>query len=184
MAYDEKRKTIVLFGGLTNLFPGGQVALGDTWEWDGKSWTRLNVTGPEPRWGHKMVYEKSTGTILLFGGYDGKKYYDDTWIWNGNMATWEKVAPVTIPIARCHHGLACDTARDCVLMFGGLSASDTPLNDLWEWNGANWTLLTAQTPPKPRYDHGFVYDPVRSKSFLYGGFDGKGFFGDSWELTV
>ena len=183
MAYDEKRKTIVLFGGMTVRFPGSQIALGDTWEWDGSAWSRLNVNGPEPRWGHKMVYDQSTGIILLFGGYDGKRYFDDTWIWNGNTARWSKVAPGTSPSARCHHGLTCDTARGTVLMFGGLSATKTPLNDLWEWNGSKWTLLMAETPPKPRYDHGFAYDPGRNKSLLYGGFDGKEFFQDSWEFT-
>jgi len=183
MAYDEKRQTIVLFGGMTIKFPAGQIALGDTWEWDGQSWSRIFVKGPEPRWGHKMVYDQSNGNILLFGGNDGKKYFDDTWIWNGNTAEWSKVTPGTIPGARCFHSLTCDTVRGRILMFGGLSASETPLRDLWEWNGTEWTLLMAEAPPKPRYNSGFVYDPRRNKSLLFGGFDGKEFFRDSWEFT-
>lgn len=36
IAYDAKRKKVVLFGGLTNL-----EAVNDTWLWDGKSWKQV-----------------------------------------------------------------------------------------------------------------------------------------------
>ena len=183
MVYDEKRKTLVLFGGLTVMFPAVQIPLGDTWEWNGLAWSRLNVKGPEPRWGHQMAYDHSMGTILLFGGYDGKKFYDDTWIWKGNEASWEKVSVESAPSARYNHAMTCDILRGRIMMFGGLSESKIPLNDLWEWNGSTWTILMEQAPPKPRYNHGFVYDIKRNKSILFGGYDGKEHFQDTWEFA-
>jgi len=184
MEYDEKRKTVILFGGLTIKIPGGQIALGDTWEWNGSSWSQLHVEGPDPRWGHKMVYDQNMGTIVLFGGTNGTTYFDDTWIWEGHTGSWAKVSSRANPSARCYHGMIYDTFSRKALLFGGLSADKLPLNDLWEWNGKEWILLMEQAPPKPRYNHGFAYDIKRNKSILFGGTDGKGFFRDTWELEL
>jgi hypothetical protein len=182
MGYDEKRKTVILFGGLTIKVPGGQIALGDTWEWNGSGWSQLHVEGPDPRWGHKMVFDYNMGAIVLFGGNNGKTILDDTWIWEGSSASWRKMSPEIHPSARSNYGMVYDSMRGRVLMFGGLSADKLPLNDLWEWDGKEWILIMEQAPPKPRYNHGFAYDTKRHKSVLYGGTDGKEFFRDTWEF--
>ncbi|MHC1733932.1 MAG: kelch repeat-containing protein [Bacteroidales bacterium] len=182
MGYDEKRKTVILFGGLTIKVPGGQIALGDTWEWNGSGWSQLHVEGPDPRWGHKMVFDYNMGAIVLFGGNNGKTILDDTWIWEGSSASWRKMSPEIHPSARSNYGMVYDSMRGRDLMFGGLSADKLPLNDLWEWDGKEWILIMEQAPPKPRYNHGFAYDTKRHKSVLYGGTDGKEFFRDTWEF--
>jgi Galactose oxidase, central domain len=47
---------IVLFGGTTPPGDGGSaVTLGDTWEWDGTTWTKLSIAGPSARFGHAMA---------------------------------------------------------------------------------------------------------------------------------
>jgi len=184
LAYDEKRKTVILFGGLTITIPGGQMALSDTWEWTSSGWSELHVDGPDPRWGHKMVYDQRMGVIVLFGGTNGTTYFDDTWLWEGHTGSWTKVSSRAYPSARCNHGMVYDAFSRKVLIFGGLSAGKLPLNDLWEWNGAEWVLLMNLAPPKPRYNHGFAYDAKRKKSILYGGTDGNDFFRDTWELVV
>ena len=43
-AYDAKRGMLVVFGG-----SGPDGYFGDTWGWDGSTWTRLAETGPAPR---------------------------------------------------------------------------------------------------------------------------------------
>lgn len=182
MEYDEKRKTVIMFGGLTIKMPGGQIALGDTWEWNGSGWSQLHVDGPDPRWGHKMVYDQYMGAIILFGGNNGKTILGDTWIWEGSSAGWRKVSSKSNPSARSNHGMIYDSLRRRVLMFGGLSADKVPLNDLWDWNGQEWILMMEQAPPKPRYNHGFAYDTKRHKCVLFGGTDGKEFFRDTWEF--
>jgi hypothetical protein len=49
--------TVVLFGGDTSngLGDGTITYFGDTWTWDGASWTQHNVPGPSPRMGALMV---------------------------------------------------------------------------------------------------------------------------------
>jgi hypothetical protein len=47
---------VVLFGGSTiGGGPGDNGALGDTWVWDGASWTQRDVSGPSPRSGAVMA---------------------------------------------------------------------------------------------------------------------------------
>jgi hypothetical protein len=189
MIFDEKRKSIILFGGSTMKLEFGkftkamQVAFGDTWEFAGNEWTKLQVKSPDPRWGHKMVYDEKNGVIVLIGGCDGSNYFSDTWLWEGNTATWSKIATENMPSARCSHAMTYDRVSKKVLLFGGKTQSGDPLNDLWEWDGSDWKLLMEHAPPKPRYDHGFVYDEKRNKTILFGGYDGKDYFQDTWELS-
>jgi hypothetical protein len=78
MAYDSDRQVVVLFGG-QNGFPFGQGVLGDTWEYDGSSWTQVPITGPSSRTFVKMVYDPSRQRMVLFGGYNGTTTVNDTW---------------------------------------------------------------------------------------------------------
>lgn len=188
MAYDGKRETIMLFGGYT-IAPGvhstlkSTIVSGETWEFNGSAWEKFHVKGPEPRCGHQMVYDEGNGVIVLFGGHSESNFFNDTWIWEGNTATWSKIASENMPSARCSHAMTYDRVRKKVLLFGGQSDSKVPLNDLWEWDENDWKLLIEHAPPKPRYNHGFVYDEKRNKSILFGGFDGKEWFQDTWEFT-
>jgi hypothetical protein len=185
MAFDEKRNSIILFvNKFTYSFYNGPNNIGETWEWNGLIWSLLQVDGSEPRWGHKMVYDENTGKILLYGGQGSKnELFDDTWLWNGTTATWSKVNTSNSPLARSNHAMTYDSMRKKVLLFGGKTESDVPLNDLWEWDGSDWKLLMEHAPPKPRYDHGLVYDKKRNKTILFGGYDGKDYFQDTWEFT-
>lgn len=78
--FDPVRGRTVLFGGYT--VGAGLSFLGDTWEWDGLTWTPLTAAGPSPRFAkNQMCYDSSRGEIILFGGgrmSDGTDYAD-TW---------------------------------------------------------------------------------------------------------
>ncbi len=78
MAYDTDHARTVLFGG-QSAFPFGQGVLGDTWTYDGTSWTELPIPGPSARSFVKMVYDSNRKRLVLFGGWDGTQMVDDTW---------------------------------------------------------------------------------------------------------
>ena len=64
MAYDAATGTIVLFSG-----DGTLGVLGDTWTWDGSTWTKqAPAASPPARSGASMAYDAATGTVVLFGG--------------------------------------------------------------------------------------------------------------------
>jgi len=145
LAYDTVRDRIVLFGGAYLVghtvyhtgspFSSGYdttdytyTALSDTWEWDGKKWTRVCDTGPGPRGGYGMAYNDES--VLLFGGYDGGKVFGDTWEWDGKH--WTQIQDIG-PSLRTELGVAYDTNRKRTVLFGGVQLNPvTKFGDTWE----------------------------------------------------
>ena len=79
MAYDAATRNVVLFGGTAR-----HGALGDTWTWDGSTWTKqAPKTSPPARFGASMAYDAATGNVVLFGGLNGAgvRPLNDTWTW-------------------------------------------------------------------------------------------------------
>lgn len=75
MAYDSRRGVTVLFGGV-----GRAGELGDTWEWNGSTWTQVATTGPSRRANYGMVYDSTRGVTVLFGGATvGQHANRETW---------------------------------------------------------------------------------------------------------
>lgn len=195
MAFDTTRGTVILFGGTTTLGFNGE-----TWEWNGTAgtWTKLTpVTSPSARTGQAMVTYVRGGVnkILMFGGAGSSVFvgYDTTWEWDGaGLGNWFNRTPVSggIPDTRGSPGLAWDTDRQRVMMYGGYDylsgAAPYDRNDLWEWNPSllTWTLRTIASPPPLRTNpFGFVYDLARRKVLLWGGMDRSPFnpMADVWE---
>ena len=131
MAYDAATGTVVLFGGYTRT-AGGIVTFGDTWTWDGSTWTkRAPVSSPPARSGASMAYDAATGTVVLFGGHDLRvNPLDETWTWDGS--TWTKQAPVSHPTARYDTDSTYDAASGSVVLFGGIGNNGVP-GDTWTW---------------------------------------------------
>jgi hypothetical protein len=71
MAFDRARGTIVLFGGENHSLGKTLMGVaGETWEWDGNTWTQLFPSNsPTPRYGHTMAFD-ANDNALVFGGFD------------------------------------------------------------------------------------------------------------------
>jgi len=161
MAFDPRRRRIVMFGGLyqqpiiSEHFPPGR--LGDTWEYDGMQWSQRSNVGPSPRSGAAMTYDPVLQRVLLYGG---NAYYNalsnETWAWDGASWTMLNVAG---PPARQGPSQAYDTARNRWVIFGGGNLT-THLGDLWEWDSVAWTQRTPAVSPPP-LGQGMAYDAVR-----------------------
>jgi hypothetical protein len=61
MAYDPVRNKIILFGGA----PTRTEMLGDTWEWDGSKWQKLQVSGPTLRAYAAMAFDAKHKKIIM-----------------------------------------------------------------------------------------------------------------------
>ncbi len=168
MAYDSERGVIVLFGG--NAKDPLDNYMGDTWEWEGNSWTeKLPLLSPSARAMHAMAYDAANGVVVLFGGWDGGGFLDDTWLWNGTQ--WSQVCDqprCDRPSARQSHKMVYDSVRGVVVLYGGHNAGIT-LGDTWEWNGATWTERFPAGSPSTRHVHAMSYDCSRGVVVLYGG---------------
>ncbi len=87
MAYDEKRGVTVLFGGVSN----GE-RLSDTWEWDGKSWKKMNsFNDPSARSGHEMIYDQVREKVVIYGGYGNDIFNNDAWEWDGRKLDLDRI---------------------------------------------------------------------------------------------
>ena len=191
MVFDSVRKKFVLFGGCT--IAGDSLA--DIWEWDPVTgvFTDRSSQGPSARCQQAMVFEKSTGNVLAFGGGLGDPTaldaypqstgisvaFGDTWEWNPVAGTWKKAAPAVAPSARYGSAMVWDATRSRAVLFGGMEKAQAGLNgipkqDIWEWDPTTsaWTNRTiAGNKPSPRYGHAMAYDPVASTTVLVGGWD-------------
>ena len=145
LGFDRKRERVVLFGG--SELSGAIQELGDTWEWDGTSWTQHAVNGPPARVFASFAYDPSRKRLVLFGGTDGDTDYADVWTWDG--ATWVAVTPAsgTAPNGRSRMAWAWNPLRNRMLMFGGFSGLSGATDDAWEWNGVGWREIDAEFRP-------------------------------------
>jgi hypothetical protein len=188
MAYDAATGTVVLFGGTRPSQTGGAPQIyGDTWTWNGTTWTQQHpATSPPARYGATMAYDAATGDVVLFGG-NGNANLDDTWTWNGT--TWTQQHPATSPPTRLVASMAYDAATGDVVLFGGDSPTTETgrLDDTWTWNGTNWTEQAPATHPSARFGAAMTYDAATGNVVLFGGAGPAGkapgtdcVFGDTW----
>jgi hypothetical protein len=102
VAYDGANRTVVLFGGdIRNGDGGFGIYLGDTWTWDGVTWTeQFPASAPAARATSCIAYDPNLGRVVLFGGsrdFDSGQGLNDTWTWNGK--TWTEMFPDARPPA-------------------------------------------------------------------------------------
>ncbi|MFY9343405.1 MAG: kelch repeat-containing protein [Planctomycetota bacterium] len=170
MVFDSQRQRIVLFGGALNTSSGALA--GDTWEWDGVTWTEVAATGfgPSPRAGHFMAYDSHRDRTVLYGG--SAAY--DTWEWNGTV--WTSLSYYWPPNFGAG-GMAYDSLRQRTVMYGGSPALP---NATWEWNGPPWTLINSG-PPVPS-GGSMAFDSTRGKIVMCGRNGSTGSF-ETWEFT-
>lgn len=173
MAFDSHRARTMLFGGLA---PETASRFGDTWMWNGESWTQVDDIGPTPRSEMALVYDEARDRTVLFGGFDGTAACNDTWEWNGE--DWTQMAD-NGPSARLGHRMVFDNNRKRVLLFGGEFAG-VELGDTWEWEGKEWVQVE-DSGPSARHSHAMAFDKKRKRAVLFGGISGGVTLGDTWE---
>lgn len=169
MAYDRKRKRVVVYGGQSG---AGQSS--DTWEYDGTNWVLRTFGGMTPglRHGAAMTYDAKRGVTVLYGGFRvGPGTLADTWEYDGT--SWSAITPSGAPGAREAANLVWDATRERVVLFGGAGASS--FDDAWEYDGTTWSPITATSKPSKRRDAAMAYvGGARPRIVLFGGFDGAG----------
>ena len=159
MSYDAARHVTVVFGGGAEQ-AGPFVPLGDTWEYDGTTWTeRTPATAPSARGHVSMVYDVARRRTVLQGGFGAN---GDTWQWDGT--TWTS-QPSTLGTVNFPE-LAYDVRRQRVVLYSGGAIN--------EWDGATWTAVPSAVVPVARNQLAIAYDTARGEVVLFGGRDAGG----------
>jgi hypothetical protein len=177
--YDEERHRFVVFGGYEKAGET-RTRLGDTWEWDGTTWTRVADTGPAARSGAAMSYvpalaERPAGMVLFGGSTGTPPPPGDTWHWDGRRWT---LLPQSAPAGRFNPVMAYDRAHATLLRFGGFIGGRR-VDELWQLRDDIWTPLSHRGPAG-RNHSAWAYDGDSHRLVLYGGHDGDQVFADTW----
>ncbi len=139
---------VLLFGGINT---ASNVALNDTWEWNGVNWVELHSQdSPSPRAASAM----SLAPMTLQG------------------MEQQNTCTHSVDVRNC--------ATLLFGGLSSLNLVAGELNDTWEWNGVNWIQLHPQDSPSPRAASAMSLAPIDSGSLssnnskmglvLFGGF--------------
>lgn len=91
------------------------------------------------------------------------------------QVAWSQVT--TNPGPAAHSGHAWDSARQRLVVFGGVSGI-VEVGSTQEWNGSNWTTLAPGVAPAARSRPAMAFDAARGVTVLHGG--GTAFYDDTW----
>ena len=119
VAYDPSSRTVILFGGRTDLG-----FLGDTWSFNGGNWKQLKAdNSPSARGGHLMA--SVTQGVLLLG--------NDTWMWEGS--TWQPInAPHSLPATTATPGITSKNGAALLIVYRSSNApAETFLFSQGDW---------------------------------------------------
>ena len=165
MAYDAARAQVVLFGGIAG---DGNTLLGETWVWDGITWTeKFPTSSPSPRATPTMACDAARAEVVLFGGSNPSNWLADTWVWDGS--NWTQKYPVSSPpVLTEDPSMVYDAARGQVVLFEGFPETGY-LSETWIWDGTNWTQKTPANAPPPRAGQSMAYDAASGQTVLFGG---------------
>lgn len=96
------------------------------------------------------------------------------------LTPWSTLVATPSPAARSAAGMAYDTARGQIVLFGG-RVNSSANDETWVWNGRQWSLQPRVSVPPPRIGPAMAYDAARRVVVMFGGFDGPNYANDTWE---
>jgi hypothetical protein len=171
-AYDPIRNDVIMFGG--NIGKGQAGDIGDTWTWDGQTWSQNSFRqGREPP-GQSFgpaaaAFDPASKQVVLVNGptcivKPGEGCSPDTWSWDGK--TWT-VHPSSAVMAVTRSGfLYTDTKLGRLVMLDGGFWTLSGVSRVWD--GVNWSALSAP-PFKQVTVAGLAYDDGAASLVAFGG---------------
>jgi len=175
LAYDAKRRRVVLYGGTTSDADPTKVC-DDTWEWDGAKWSQSPAPGPGLRVHSTMAFDPQRGKVLLFGGFDPKagKERSDLLEWDGSA--WKTIESAPPPTGFAPKLVGRDAKRPPLLL-----AVDPKQTELlaFEWSGRDWSAVGREPP---HLLDGAAAWTGKGGVVVFGGFDGKAMTAATWRL--
>jgi hypothetical protein len=149
---------------------------------DSVGWVQLSPTNSPPARSYlAMAYDPASGKVIVFGGYDGTGYLNDTWTFDG--INWTHVDASPSPSARANAQMAYDSVTHKVVLFGGYNGTNYK-GDTWLWDGttSRWTRVRTAHHPRPVTGPMLFPDP-NGRVDLFGGFDGHFYQLTMWQWT-
>jgi len=131
ITYDRATGNVVLFGGDIEQYGCCDTFYGDTWTWNGVTWTQqFPSSAPTARTGNSLNYDPESGAVILFGGYNNwPDGLGDTWTWNGT--TWSEIQTSFSPPPRWQQSVDLNPNNNSLVLFGGVLTGNSTAGDTW-----------------------------------------------------
>nr|XP_049700727.1 muskelin isoform X2 [Helicoverpa armigera] len=144
----------------------------------------LSYNKPGPRGGHQLVVDATTGTLYLFGGWNGIEDLDDLWSFCTNTERWRLLCPnsgqVGGPSPRSCHKMVFDPVHRRLFTLGRYldNAQRIPSNmnsdlHMFDVTTEEWSLVCHDTAtmggPRLVFDHQMCIDPDTQTIYVFGG---------------
>ncbi|HEX6239731.1 MAG TPA: hypothetical protein VFZ61_02510, partial [Polyangiales bacterium] len=136
MAYDERRETLVLFGGAT-IVQGRQSHAFDTWELRDTTWSEVTASGPTPRDTPSMTYDQGRRRVVLWAAQSER----DSRLWEFDGKRWFGEEPP--PIAGAAGVVGYDTREQRLLLHDNAGRT---------WARASGAAPGDETPTPPEHE--------------------------------
>ncbi len=156
------------FFSMTLLSAGGAPVDLEPGDWEMVQTTQV----PGIRICQSMVYDSENDVIIMFGGHNGLKNVDETWVYDFNQNTWTKMEPSVNPPGRVGTGFVYDPVRDICILFGGIGDNNIFFQDTWkyDYDTNTWTELFPSSSPSSRTKGFMAYDIESDQVIWFGGY--------------
>jgi hypothetical protein len=181
------RDAVLVFGGgntefrrcnrFRNLCPGSDSDLLWLLDLAAGEWRRIEPAneGPDPRFGHVMVYHPPTGLVVVYAGgavpdRQTGTFFSDTWVFDVETLEWEQRADG--PVGRVHASASFHPGTGVVAVYGGDTGSTVDGEaTLWGYDveADEWLVLDDGGQPQQRWFGEMLAMPSTGDLMLVGG---------------
>lgn len=146
---------------------------------------------PDWRRNHSVVYDPANNRLLVFGGWNGRRFFNDLWALDltPSAEKWSRLdAEGVQPRARAFHTAIYDASAGRMIVFGGRGLG-RELADVWALDltpgNETWIeLAPSGASPPARYAHTAVYDVENTRMVVFGGVASGRPLDDLWSLDL
>lgn len=172
LTFDSVRDRVILFGGSRrNAADTAFEGAFDTWEFDGTTWTKIDVATPPQVSFPLLAFDATRNQTVLVGttstlGMEMYLYDPAARAWNKKTFAAEEKFPPCVNDASMEYRAANGTI---VLIGGVCTVTDSPIDATWQWDGSTWSEVAVSNPSRATAQ-AIAYDNLRDALVIYGGF--------------
>lgn len=160
----EKLKTecnkeyILIFGGRSSTERRSEfIALNDLYSINTETWesVKLECNGdiPSPRFSHTSICIENGQKMLIFGGFDGTKAFNDVYIFDFKFKTWKYIeCQGEIPNPMFSHSscLIHINNKEYMIVLGGCSLKKNNIGYIYDIEERSWSILNTSISIDPK----------------------------------
>ncbi len=189
LVYDKIRGKTVLFGG-RDVDGTSAVQKRDLWEWDGKRWTNVAISGswPTARSDMAAAWDPFRGAVAIYGGNtaNGAAVTPSAELWEWSGTVWSQKASNTgLTRAAMTRDPYTGGTGNFMVVWGGIPLPGAGFNYLYSWTNDVWSptnIGSLNSPPPQRAGAYLAYDESKNVAVMFGPMADGGTGSEVWTL--